>query len=147
MDNVKPQENKLEARLKLIGVIVTVASLLFAIAQFTWNQSVEAAKPYLQKKLQWCEDAVDAASFIATADAATTSAATLGEKKQKFSQMYWGVMGMIENASVSKAMSDFNTALNNKDEGRMKEASIALARACRQEMADSWSPIWKPYWR
>jgi len=140
--DAKPQENNLESRLKVIGVVVTVVSLLFAIAQFTWNQSVEAAKPYLEKKLAWCEEAVETTSFIATADPISGTV-----KTQRFKQLFWGVMGMVENENVSTAMSNFNTALNNQDTSKMKSASLDLAHACRQELANSWSPIWKPYWR
>ncbi len=143
MDNAKPRDNKFESGLKIIGIVVTVASLLFAVAQFTWNQSVEAAKPYLEKKLKWCEEVVETTSVIATSDPATTD-----KQKQRFWQMYWGVMGMVENKNIVDAMVGFGDALNTqKLQRELSRASLALAHACRQEMADSWSPIWKPSWR
>ena len=88
--------DKLEYGLKVVGSVAALGGLLLAGAQFTRNQSVEAAKPFLEKKLKWCEEAVETAAFIATAEAGATAAKTL-----RFWQLYWGVMGMVENQEVT----------------------------------------------
>jgi hypothetical protein len=129
----------LEHGLKVIGSVIAVCSLLLGGAQFIRNQTVEAAKPYLQSKLKWCEEAVETASFIATAEPA--AAAT---KTARFWQMYWGVMGLVENKRVTEAMMRFGDAITAKESPEtMKVRSIALSQACRAEMAESWSPIWR----
>jgi hypothetical protein len=66
--------DKLEYGLKVVGSVAALGGLLLAGAQFTRNQSVEAAKPYLEKKLKWCEEAVETAAFIATSDAGAAAA-------------------------------------------------------------------------
>ena len=125
-----------EALLKAIGAVVAVATLTLGAAQFIRNQSVEAAKPYLERKLKWCEEAVETASLIATSEPALAR-----PKLPRFWQMYWGVMGMVENQRVTDAMIAFGRALDSRDE--LPQKALALSHACRTEMADSWSPVWR----
>ena len=124
-----------ETLLKTIGAVVAVATVTLGAAQFIRNQSVEAAKPYLERKLKWCEEAVETTSFIATSEPAVAKT-----KVPRFWQMYWGVMGMVENRRVTDAMIAFGQALESRD--HLPEKSLALSHACRAEMAESWSPIW-----
>ena len=132
--------DKLEFGLKALGSAVALGGLLLGGAQFTRNQSVEAAKPFLEKKLRWCEEAVETASFIATAEAGAKDAPA---KIRRFRQLYWGVMGMVENQQINDAMRSFGDMLDAKESaGVLHGGAIRLAHACRQEMADSWSPIW-----
>ena len=128
-----------EHALKVVGSVIAVCGLLLGIAQFIRNQTVEAAKPYLQSKLKWCEEAVETASLIATAEPAAAAA-----KTPRFWQMYWGVMSLVENKDVTEAMVRFGDALKAKEPPEiMRGRSIALSLACRAEMAESWSPIWR----
>jgi hypothetical protein len=132
-------KDTLEYWLKVIGSVIAAGSLLLGAAQFIRNQTVEAAKPYLQSKLKWCEEAVETASLIASADAAAAAKVT-----PRFWQLYWGVMGLVENERVTAAMIEFGKALSAKETpDTLKGRSIALSHACRSEMADSWSPIWR----
>jgi hypothetical protein len=139
-------DTKLDRALKVLASVQTAVGLIAGSIQFLRAQGVEAAKPYLQKKLEWCEDAVETASFIAVADPAARSDKTL-----RFWQLYWGRMALIENDKVTSAMEDFKTALlfdeassAPHESSMLRSAAVRLAHACRQEMADSWSPIW---WR
>jgi hypothetical protein len=61
---------RLEHVLKIVGTIVTVGGLLFALAQFIVSQAIEAQKPYLEKKLAWCEEAANTAAAISIRDRA-----------------------------------------------------------------------------
>ncbi len=129
----------LEYWLKVVGSVLAAGSLLLGAAQFIRNQTVEAAKAYLQSKLKWCEEAVETAAAIATAESPPAAA-----KTPRFWQLYWGVMGLVENEQVTQAMIGFGNGLTAKESSDvMKGRSLALAHACRSEMADSWSPIWK----
>lgn len=132
-------KDTLEYWLKVVGSVLAAGSLFLGAAQFIRNQTVEAAKPYLQSKLKWCEEAVETASLIATSDPVAPAA-----KTARFWQLYWGVMGLVENEQVTQAMIGFGNALTAKESPDiLKGRSIALAHACRSEMADSWSPVWK----
>jgi hypothetical protein len=133
-------KDTLEYWFKVVGSNIAAGSPFPGAAQFIPNQTVEAAKPYLQSKLKWCEEAVEPASVIATADAAGAAAKTTA----RFWPLYWGVMGLVENEQVTQAMIGFGNALSPKESADiLKGRSIALAHACRSEMADSWSPVWK----
>ncbi len=131
--------DNIERRVKIIGVIVTVAGLLFGIVQFVRTQAVEAAKPYLEKKLEWCEEATETAASIAT-----RARASVPLKVERFWELYWGVMGLVEDEKVTGAMIDFGEGLGGKglEEKTLKDLSLAIAHACRHEMAKDWSPIW-----
>ena len=128
-----------ESILKTVGAIVTVGSLLLALAQFTISQSIEAQKPYLEKKLVWCEEAANTAAMISV-----RPRGEVPEKETRFWELYWGVMGLVENKEVSSAMVNFGKALNKTGSGEagLKGLSIAIAHACRKELAADWSPIW-----
>jgi hypothetical protein len=127
-----------ETRLKIVGSIVAVSGLLLAGTQFIRNQSMEAAKPYLERKLKWCEEAVEAAAFIATADPAAAET-----KVPRFRQLFWGVMNLVESKAVFDAMGAFENRLREEpDRSKLKSESRALAQACRAEMAATWSSIW-----
>ena len=65
---------------------------------------------YLQAKLKWSEEAVETASLIATSDTVAPAA-----KMARFWQLYWGVMGLVENEQVTQAMIGFGNALTAKD--------------------------------
>jgi len=125
-----------ETLLKGIGAVVAVATVTLGAAQFIRNQSVEAAKPYLERKLKWCEEAVETASLIATSEPALARPTV-----PRFWQMYWGVMGMVENQRITDAMIAFGRALDSRDE--LPQKALALSHACRAEMAHSWSPVWR----
>lgn len=132
-------EGRIEHWLKVIGTVVAVSGLLLGAAQFIRNQSVEAAKPYLEKKLKWCEEAVETASLIATSKPGAAP-----DQVSRFWQLYWGVMGMVENETVTAAMIGFGDALKASESGDvLKGKSLGLSHACRLEMAESWSPIWR----
>jgi len=53
-------------------------------------------------------------------------------------------MGLVEYQQVTDAMIAFGGKLGAKESpSSLLGAALKLARACRQEMADSWSPIWR----
>jgi hypothetical protein len=53
-------------------------------------------------------------------------------------------MGLVENEHVTQAMIGFGNALTWRESPDiLKGRSIALAHACRAEMADSWCPVWR----
>lgn len=51
-------------------------------------------------------------------------------------------MGMVENQDVIKAMVEFGNGLNTSDTSGDRGRALAIAHACRREMAHDWSPIW-----
>lgn len=129
----------IERILKFVGTAVTAGGLLFAIVQFTSSQAIEARKPFLMKKIAWCEAAVKTAAKISVGASGNTI-----EEEARFWELYWGLMGLVENDAVTRAMIDFGDSLKGKYKGDKspKELSLAIAHACRKELAADWSPIW-----
>ncbi len=125
----------LESAVKAAGALVAVGGLLFGIVQFSANQAVEASRPFLERKLAWCEEAVEVSARIAVAEAPDTQDVT------RFWQLYWGVMGMVEGGDVTQAMVGYGNALKaGKATGG---GALRIAHACRAELARDWSPIWR----
>ena len=135
------QVSPLENRLKIVSAVVVVIGLLFGIIQFGINQSIEAAQPYLERKLKWCEEATETAAAIAIRESGSEL-----EKVQRFWELYWGVMGMVENDKVFDAMVAFGKGLNGKlpKDQTLRKLSLNIAHACRSEMSKDWSSIWSP---
>jgi hypothetical protein len=119
-----------------VTAVVAVVTLLFGIIKFFQIQEMEAKKPYLLKKLEWCTEAVEMASSIANSkDDSKIS-------EQRFWQIYWGVMGLVEHDEIRNAMIDFGNNISSGKQCKLKEKSLAIAHACRKEMANDWSPSW-----
>lgn len=137
-------ENAIKGFVALVGL----AGFVFGVIKFLEVQAVEAERPYLERKLAWCEQAVETTSRIAT------SAEPSQKDIDRFWQMYWGVMGLIEKASITSAMVDFGTGLRTlppAEDGSkdltshlagMQGKSLSLAHACRKELSAEWSPSW-----
>jgi hypothetical protein len=114
-------------------------------------RTLEASKPYFEKKLKWCEEATETAAIIATSD---KDSKQRKEKEQRFEELYWGVMGLVENDEVEDAMINFYSAIRGesplgkdvcikvKGNSDIQHLSLCIAYACRKEMSKNWSPVW-----
>ena len=122
---------------KGIGLLLAVGSLAFTLVQFAVSNAIDAEKPYLEKKLAWCEEPVRAASEIAVhADPVPD------DLIKKFMALHWGVMGMVEGERITSAMWEYRSLLNSTGKGDTGKA-IEIAKACRHELSADWSPIWR----
>jgi hypothetical protein len=137
-----------DEKIKAITTALAVATLVWSAYSFIQLRAVEAAKPYLEKKLAWCEDAVKVTSRLANASPMQPA------DVETFWQMYWGVMGLIEKDSITNAMIAFGKDLPappiatsggnapGAAPASLKTKSLTLAHACRQELSQEWSPSW-----
>ena len=143
------QSSSFEWWLKIVGVALTFIGIVAGLYQFSRTQAINAAKPFLEKKLQWCEEAVDAASGIAVYGRDSTTPAdktgSTSRRVDRFWSLYWGAMGMVENENIEKAMVAFGNGLKGL-EGAAPDTdgsrALAIAHACRAEMGRDWSPVW-----
>lgn len=138
----------IENSIKILVALVGLAGFVFGVFKFLETQSVEAERPYLERKLAWCEEAVETTSRIVTSVEPSEADVT------RFWQMYWGVMGLIEKKSITAAMVGFGNDLKvvpsaQDAPGRlalhlteMRQKSLALAHACRKELSAEWSSSW-----
>jgi hypothetical protein len=135
-----------DEKIKAITAALALATLVWSAYSFIRLRAVEAAKPYLEKKLAWCESAVETTARLANASQMQPV------DIERFWQMYWGVMGLIEKDTITNAMIAYGkdlpaqTATNAKPPGAppagLKAKSLTLAHACRQELSLEWSPSW-----
>ena len=122
---------------KAVGILLAAGSLAFTLVQFAVSNAIEAERPYLEKKLAWCEEAVRVASAIAVhADPVPASMI------EKFLSLHWGVMGMVEGERITNAMWEYRLLVEKQRKGDPGKA-IAIAKACRHELSADWSPIWR----
>jgi hypothetical protein len=64
----------------------------------------------------------------------------------RFWELHWGELSMVENLEVEKAMKSMGDCLNGKCQGcpDLKRCSLDLAHACRRSLAESWGvPDWR----
>lgn len=136
-----------ESKIKAFVAFVSLAAFFFSVFQFLTLRSIEARKPYLERKLAWCEEAVESAAKIAS------SSNPSDDDVSRFWEMYWGVMIMIEREDVTDAMVAFgealksgeaagNTAKNGENLTGLTGKSQDLANACRRELSREWSASW-----
>jgi hypothetical protein len=102
----------------------------------------ESQRPFYQRQLDYFGDAARAAAQVATlADGEKRESA-----KQRFWELYWGELGIVEKGEFAHAMVQFGEALRAEKDGQpvavhsggMTEAAYAIAKAARSEIADAW---------
>jgi hypothetical protein len=145
-ERFKLMSDALERWLKIIGAALTLIGILAGLYQFSRTQAINAARPFLEKKLKWCEEAVETGAGIAIygRDSALDpeGVGTVSRRVDRFWTLYWGIMGMVENQDVTDAMVKFGDGLKTSDTSGDKGRALTIAHACRREMAHDWSPIW-----
>lgn len=136
-----------DEKIKAISAVVALAGLFWGVISFIQVQAISAAKPYLEKKLAWCESAVETAASLANAETMDPA------QVQRFWEMYFGVMGLIEKEAIKNAMIAFGHELKYAQPNAspsvpvappriLKTKSLALAHACRDELSREWSAQW-----
>jgi hypothetical protein len=100
----------------------------FDLLRLQLEQQHERQRPFLERQLQHYFEASAAASKAAILpDGADRSAAV-----QKFWQLYWGPLAVVEDSEVERAMFNFGTALRSESErAALQQFSLELAHACR----------------
>ena len=104
-------------------------------------RKVAGMQPFLERQLKLFEEATQTASCIAVDPASTNTA----KYTQRFWQLYWGELALVEHGPVSKAMDIFGKALDEgADPEELHFLSLDIAHACRNELAISWGePSWE----
>lgn len=138
--------------LKVLPLVGAVVAFAWGAYQYFQNESrqsayrrIEAAKPYLERQLKLCTEALQLTSTIAT----TSDDAERELAKKGFWKLYWEEMALVEDAFVEREMVTFGRRLElDKGDERVKTASLDLAHACRGSLARSWGVReWEsPHW-
>jgi ribulose bisphosphate carboxylase small subunit len=144
---------RLEANLKIIGVVVTLGGFLWgmwtysdtkrrelaredrAAAQLAETRRIEATKPFLERQLKLYTEASQVAAMLATTQDETEKL----KARRRFSALYWGELVLVESKEVEDAMEKFGDCLRaNCDQRELQRRSLSLANTCRDSLAVSW---------
>jgi len=154
------------ARSNNVETVLKLLSPLLAIAAFAWGiytyrdtsgqqlkrqrdeaertaetRRIEATRPYLDKQLTLYTEATKVTASLAT----TTDEKERAKLKKRFMELYWGELGLVEHGGVASAMANFRLGLDrNAAPAELGTLALALAHACRDELAASWgTDAWK----
>ena len=148
-----------EMMLKLVSPLLAVAAFVWGIytyretsqqqmnrqeteaARIAETRRIEATRPFLDKQLTLYGEVTKVAASLAT----TTVESERAKFKKRFMELYWGELGLVEREAVSRAMVAFREALDrNAGPGELGTLALAVAHACRDELAASWgTEAWK----
>lgn len=125
--------------LKATAAIAAIIGGSIGLWKYFDTSKKEFRKPYWEKQIELYLEA--------TATAATLATIKAGEKREealnKFWQLYFGPLAMVEDESVEGAMVRFGEGLIDYEEDKcsietLRMKSLALAHACRESLGKSW---------
>jgi len=142
------RQGSFESALKLLSPLLAVAAFFWGIYTYRDNaretaetRRIEATLPYLNKQLElYTEAALNTAIIATSSDGAATEKAT-----NRFRELYWGELALVERGEVASAMFSFREALDaKKGQDALAPLALKVAHACRTELAISWgADAWK----
>jgi hypothetical protein len=122
--------------IKALASVAFIGPLVFGYFQSLRTADLEARKPYLQKQLDLCVEAANAAGTIATAP---DYPATVAAARATFNRLYWGALAMFDNAALSKAMLAFSDAVaEGASPERLRPLAEAVAHRCKDLTRAEW---------
>jgi len=99
------------------------------------SRRIEATKPFLERQLTLYVEASQVAAKIAT----STDVNEVTEAKQRFWELFWGELALVENKAVEAAMMDLRDAIRDGEpREELEQRSLALAHTCRISLDESW---------
>jgi hypothetical protein len=99
-------------------------------------QQRERQKPFLERQMTYCFQATEVASEIANSENSPSRTKAI----ERFRQLYWGPLAVVEHPTVERAAVDFGNALRSKhlDRVMLQKLSLELAHACRDALQKLW---------
>jgi hypothetical protein len=99
-------------------------------------QKIAASEPFLSLQLKLFQEATKTAAFLAT----MTNAPANDTNRQRFEQLYWGELALVEKGDVAGAMVKFRDGLvAGVSPDELQHLSLEIAHACRIELGNSWA--------
>jgi hypothetical protein len=124
---------------KGIGGFVAVAGSALALSKYFDEKSkenraalIEAQKPFYTKRQEIYYELVSATSTIANR---VRDDPIRDQAQIQFWQLSWGVVPMVADEQVAKAIDIFTDAFTTSEDGQLlRNKSMDLARACRKSL-------------
>jgi len=98
------------------------------------KHDIEAARPFLELRTQTYLETLKVVGVLATSN----DKAVLETARQRFEQLYWAELALVEDVAVDNAMVALREALQATDRDRQQKATLQLAHAVRDSLALSW---------
>lgn len=148
------ESRALDAALKILPVIGACVAFIWGVVQwkqnaddelaaakidverYAENRRVEASRPALETQLKFYIEAAGVASKIAhSGDQAAID---------RFWELYYGELSLVENNDVALAMKAFGDAMNNGERTQLTTLAHELTERMRESLEKSWgSEAWK----
>jgi hypothetical protein len=99
------------------------------------TRRIESTRPFLERQLKLYTEATQIASAIAT----TKDSPERSKALQRFWQLYYGELALVENKEVEAAMVRLGRALQSGASAELlRGLSLQLAHRCRESLDRSW---------
>jgi hypothetical protein len=99
------------------------------------SRRIEATQPFLERQLKLYTEVSQVAALIATSDDSYEKT----KATQRFWELYWGELALVENQEVESAMVAMGRSIEGSAEhDERKQLSLQLAHACRKSLDRSW---------
>jgi hypothetical protein len=149
-----------DTAIKVVGIVLAVAGFWDGIRRYNDGRVAEARlaaerarqaavvavrdsrKPFLERQLALYFEATKAAAQLST----VSRGLAWNTARQRFWELYWGELGLVEDAGVLAAMVAFGEALTAYEQGHGTQAelhqlALGLARACRHSLQSEWGGL------
>ncbi|MCD0470735.1 hypothetical protein [Flavobacterium sp. JAS] len=121
----------------IIGITLSVLNFRIAKEKEAESRKIEAAKPFLELRQKLYLEALTNASILASQDFHTEE--EVRKAKQRFAELYWGELSLIEEKNIEKAMIQVADSMNLNDSiSPSKRATYNLAHSMRESLVNSW---------
>ncbi len=143
-------ESRVAQFIPVITTLVAIGGLWWNVNQFNIQQRAnslrdgqtrerEIKKAFWEKQMALYIEASDAAAKIATLPVGRKDRE---KAEERFQQLYWGPLVLVEDEGVKDAMMKFNRCLQGLDERcrpeDLKNLSLLLANKCRASIKNAW---------
>ena len=163
------KHKRLEPWVKILGAVAVLFGIILPVVQYTSTlereqadrkarqgqeeeqkkKEIEAAlrearRPFLERQQELYFEATIVAAKLATLEDSTERRAA----RNRFEQLYWGELSVVEDKLVEAAMVEFrqtltvfeNEPINSRETLReeLKRQTLKLAHGCRDSLARGW---------
>ena len=125
---------RIEARIKAIGVLVTLSIAAFGYWQYFEDSQLSGSKYYRERMIDHYISVTEAAASIASSE----NAVERDKSKDTFNSFYFGSLVLFEDENVVQKMIIFKKCMDNPcSKELLLAASLDLAKTAREHLSTS----------